>query len=228
MDAHKIVRPEGEAPSQGIRVEKGGDLCGAQAAPLEIEKPQEGVHEDALPAHAAVGNTEGDPAPLAAGKRKDGLDEGGIGLDLGRHDEDVSRGERRVALEQIEDPVLKDLHLPHGTVAGMDLDRVVVNGYGRPDAVCAPVAQVEDIRLDAGKKARLSGPGRKVRFLAARVINHPEEVPAQGPHGGEQAVAPLQMEGFIGAGRPEPIDKFSHLAVGVDEVPVLPAGVHDE
>ena len=59
MDAYEIVRPEGEAPSQGIRVEKGGNICGAQAAPLEIEKAQEGVHEDALPAHAASATLKG-------------------------------------------------------------------------------------------------------------------------------------------------------------------------
>jgi len=110
----------------------------------------------------------------------------------------------------------------------MDADRVVIRCNGRLLPVRAPVAQVEDVGLDKGQEASPAGLFRDVRLLAARVVDHPEEVAAQGAHRGEQAVAPLQVEGLVGGGRPEPVGKPSHLAVGVDEVPVLPAGVHDE
>jgi len=225
----RIVGPQAEPPPQGVRLEESGHFRGAHPASLEIEEAEERVRQRALPAQATVRDAEGDAAPVAARHGKGGLDEGGVALDLGRHHQDVGRRERRVAVEHLEDPVLEDLDLAHGAVAGVDPDRVVDGGNGCLfRAVGAPVAQVEDVGLDLRQEASACRLHGDVRLLAPRVVDHPKKVPAQGPHRGEQAVSPLQVQGLVGGGRPEPVDEPTHLAVGVDKVPVFPTGIHDK
>ncbi len=68
-----------------------------------------------------------------------GVDEGGEGLDVGAHDDDVAGFEGGVVEEEVEDGVAQHLHLAGPAVAGVDLDAAVAGVEAR-----APVGLVRE------------------------------------------------------------------------------------
>ena len=77
-----------------------------------------------MPGVARVGATA--VADLADAERR--LDQRGVGLDVGAHDQDVARLERRVVGEQAEQHLAQHLDLAGRAVAGVHLDAAVVAG----------------------------------------------------------------------------------------------------
>ncbi len=70
------------------------------------------------------------PVPGMGERPLDALAERGphqrrVRLDVRAHDDDVARLERRIVLEQVQQPLPQGLHLPGRAVAGVDLDGVV-------------------------------------------------------------------------------------------------------
>ena len=115
-----------------------------------------------------VCQAERDSEVILFGRVKNSVDEWSIKLHVGNHDEDIPRGKLRVAIEPIQQVIVKHLQLPQRAVTRMDLDRRVL-GRNRflLHLALTPVAQVEDIGLDAGQNGVLTGVNKqgRVRFL---------------------------------------------------------------
>src|SRR5512139_2243660 len=98
-------------------------------------------------------------------------------------------------LEELAEPVMEDLDLPHRAMAGVDLDRGVRRANRRPPAPgSATIAEIQDVRLENPEERPFPWVQEGRLFLGGVVGEEIEEVPAQPSQGGEKAVPHLQVE----------------------------------
>ena len=134
----------------------------------------------------AVGDAEpqvGQAVVVVAVGGEGGLEQRGEGGEVGGHDDDVARFERRVGGEDVEDGVAGDLDLAAGAVGDVDLDRAVRAGDRRRAArsvarrsarlgamprCCASVEGQQSICGWTGGPSRLGGAEPAARRTSGR------------------------------------------------------------
>ncbi|MEZ5061952.1 MAG: hypothetical protein R2700_10650 [Solirubrobacterales bacterium] len=145
VDAAEIVVVEPEAMADRLEVGEVEELGGGEARGGQVEELGERAEDRVGPAQRAVGEPDaqvgrrgggGGGRELVVGGREppgaeDRVDQRREVLDVGAHDDDVARLERRVVGEQVHDRVAQHLDLALAAVAGVDLDAAVVVGEGR-------------------------------------------------------------------------------------------------
>ncbi len=132
------------------------------------------------------------PGPAARSER--GSDQRRERLDVRAHHDHVSRLERRILVEQVQDRVTQHLHLARPAVAAVDLDAAVVR-LGRRAVICrvagAGLAVRADVLLDPLEQGRGASRGRERMVVLDGVAGAGQDelelagVPAPG---GEQPV----------------------------------------
>ena len=235
--AREVALVETEAPGDGREREPVEHLGGAQPGGRQAQEAMD-RREERVPRHQApVGDRVGDgrrTPGLAAGPApgsEDRLHVGGVGLDVRGHDDHVPGLESGQGLEQAEQPVVQDLDLPVGAVAGVDLDRAVVGGEGGTGlgVRLAAVAQPEQIGLDLAEQAALVrrhvGPVHLGLELEEQVLHgHAGAAP-----GGEQGVAHLEQPGALVASADQLAGPGACPTALVREIgPVLLGGAEQE
>jgi hypothetical protein len=156
-----------------------------------------------------------------------GLDRRRVGVDVGRHDDDLVRLEVRDLIEEREELIVQHLHLAHRPVARMDADRGVVAPERKTwwTVRTAAVAEREDVglkRREGGREARVLVEVAAVLLVVGRLEDALELAPDP-PQGGEQRMTHLEVETLLGRlGIAAGAQHFSpDLALAPDLRPVL-------
>ena len=180
----EVVVVEPEAAPDGLRLREVEQLARREPGVREVEHGAEDAEERVHLRERAVGEPDLEPvagvlAVARAAERRG--DQRGEGLDVGAHDDDVARLERRVVREEAEHRLAQHLHLPVRAVAGVDGHAGVARDVGEDGR--AVVAQVV---LQALQQ-------RRRRVLGRGVV----DVRDAGPRRGE---AQLQLTGIAREG----------------------------
>ena len=121
------------------------NLRGAEAAAAKIEQRQKTFDNSAFPAGTLIGNTKRDPQCLIDLGGKNGMNIRCICVHIRCHDNDVFWHQIRIVFKHGQQIIMQHLDFPHGAVAGMNLNGVVLSG------------QSVVIRLKSGRLVRVRG-----------------------------------------------------------------------
>ncbi len=187
----QVALRDAEPPAHRLDLQQAQHLLRPEAALRDFQQREEGSYHRALRPLTAIRDAEGNP-PVRLRGAEDCLDERGVGLDVRGHDGDIPRLEPWVRLEQGQELIVEDLHLAHGAVTGVDLDRTVIGAEaGAGSAVLPPVPQGEDVGLETVEQGVLAGLLELPQLVRVVIQEQPEEIPPLLAAGGQQAVAGL-------------------------------------
>jgi hypothetical protein len=207
LRARDVVVVEPEAPADRLTVGQIEDLRGRDARVRELEQPRHDAEHRVRLAQGPVRQAQAQVGTvshvdvigtvvrqllehLTRAERR--VDQRRVGLDVGAHDDDVSRLERRVVGQGVQERVAQDLDLAGAAVAGVDGQGRVVRVERR---AVAGVLRGRGVDPDVGLEAGEQRPRLRERAVVELV----------GGRGGRGSENDLELAGVLAPGREEAV-----------------------
>ena len=191
QDLFHIGLGESETSPQDRKIQQRAYLPGVEPSLRQPQQGQKTLHQGTLFGEGMFGERVGNvPAPGRCPEH--GFNQRRILRKPWNKHSDIRRGEFWVALECVQQPVVKHFDFAHRTVAYVDLNRPVIRRDFKGWCVTA-VEKLNHIRLNLSQQRGASGNPVGLRLGALKLDQLGESVTAEPAHGGQQAVALIQI-----------------------------------